>query len=404
MVWWSPRWSFRTLKAWLLVPLLVLVASSGVGVRPIDSDQRAASTPAEALPSRLSDQEFWRLTTEMSEPNGFFRSENLVSNEHTFQYVVPALEHAIKPGGVYVGVAPDQNFTYMLATRPDIAFIVDIRRGNLLEHLMYKAIIELSADRADFLARLFAKKRPPNLNSKSTPAELFHAFDQVATTDALYRQNVNDIEAQLQKRHGFVLSADDLQQLEGIYFSFFWDGPNIRYSSFPVGAGTRGFTGRGGGAFNGNFPSYEDLMLQTDMDGVNRSYLATEDNFRWLKSFEEKNLIVPVVGDFAGPKALRSVGRYVRAHGTFVKAFYVSNVEQYLFQDGLFDDFARNVATLPVDASSVFVRSVSTRFGYRGAGIGPDGRASALDPIRDFVREFLAGRIGSYYDVNVRSK
>ncbi|HUL73117.1 MAG TPA: hypothetical protein VLT86_08445 [Vicinamibacterales bacterium] len=391
----------RMLKAWWLVPVLLVAASSGVA--PLEVDQRGAQA-VEALPARLTDQDFWRLSADLSEPNGFFRSENLVSNEHTFQYVVPALARAARSGGVYLGVAPDQNFTYLIATRPSMAFIVDIRRGNLLEHLMYKAIVELSADRAEFLSRLFARKRPAGLPENATPRDLFQAFDQMATTEDLYRQNVNEIEAQLTKTHGFPLSAEDLQQLEGIYFSFFWDGPDIRYSSFPASFGVRGFGGGRGGGFGGNFPSYEELMLQTDMDGVNRSYLASEENFRWLKRFEEKNLLVPVVGNFAGPKALRAVGRYIRDHGSVVTAFYVSNVEQYLFQDSLFDEFARNVATLPLDGNSVFIRSVSTRFGYRGGGIGPDGRASALDPMRTFVRDFLAGKITTYFDVNARSK
>ena len=78
-----------------------------------------------------------------SEPSGYFQSENLVSNEHTFQHVVPALERLGRPGRVYVGVAPDQNFTYMIALKPQLAFIVDIRRGNLHTQLMYKALIEL---------------------------------------------------------------------------------------------------------------------------------------------------------------------------------------------------------------------------------------------------------------------
>jgi hypothetical protein len=190
------------------------------------------------------------------------------------------------------------------------------------------------------------------------------------------------------------LSAEDVEQLESIYFAFFWDGPGIRYS---VG----GFGGRG---FAGRFPTYEELMLQTDWDGVARGYLATEANFRLVKELEERNLIVPVVGNFAGPKALRAVGRYVRQRGGRIGAFYVSNVEQYLFQDRLFDAFARNVATLPIDASSTFIRSVSVLFGYGGAFIGPDGRASALDPIRAFVDDFRAGRVTSYIDVNARSK
>ena len=101
-----------------------------------------------------------------------------------------------------------------------------------------------------------------------------------------------------------------------------------------------------------------------------------------VKALEEKNLIVPVVGNFAGPKALTAVGKYVREHGATIRAFYVSNVEQYLFMDGIFDAFARNVASLPVDASSTFIRSVSSRFGYRRppARSGWAGQRPRSDP------------------------
>jgi hypothetical protein len=375
----------------VVVPALVLAASfAGLSVAP---DQQKGAAP---LPARLSDQEFWRLSAELSEPNGFFRSENLVSNEHTFQYVVPALRRAVRPGGVYLGVAPDQNFTYINAIRPRMAFIVDIRRGNLLEHLMYKALFELSADRAEFLSRLFSKPRPPHLGPRSTVTELFSAYDRTDTLKELYAENLAAVEHHLLKRHGFTLSAADVEQFEGIYWAFFWEGPSLRYSTSPSGLGGRGY--------GGNFPTYEELMLQTDWDGENHGYLASEENFRFIKGLQEKNLIVPVVGNFAGAKALRAVGRYIRERGGTVTAFYVSNVEQYLFQDNLFDHFARNVATLPVDDTSTFIRSVSSRFGYMGPFQWTDGRASALDRIRPFVRDFEAGRIRSYYDVNVRSR
>jgi hypothetical protein len=355
------------------------------------------ATPASApvLPSRLSDQEFWKLSSDMSEAGGYFRSENLVSNEHTFQYVIPTLKRLVKPGGVYLGVAPDQNFTYIVATQPRMAFIVDIRRGNLLLHLMYKAIIELSADRAEFVSRLFSKRKPLAIPVNPTAAELFSAFRPIPTSEELYRENIRAIRNQLQRRHGLPLSVEDFEQLESIYFAFFWDGPSLRYSTRP------GFGGRG---FGNNFPTYEELMVQTDWDGTPHAYLANEANFRFLKSLQERNLIVPVVGNFAGPKALRAVGRYVRERRGTITTFYVSNVEQYLFQDGLFDDFARNVATLPIDSSSTFVRSVSNRFGYSGDLLGPDGRASALDSMQAFVRDFGAGRIRSYGDVNSRSR
>jgi hypothetical protein len=380
-------------RRFFLASVIVLVA--GTAMAPQTTVPRGQG--AKGLPTRLSDQEFWKLSTDFSEANGYFRSENLVSNEHTFQYVIPALKAGAKPGGVYIGVAPDQNFTYIVALQPKIAFIVDIRRGNLLAHLMYKALCELSTDRAEFLSRLFSRKRPAGLGPASPVTALFDAFDLVSASEDLYRQNLKAMQDQLVKRHGFTLTEDDLDQIESIYYNFYWEGPGLRYSSAPMGFGGRGFSGS-------TFPSYEELMVQTDLKGNFLGYLATEQHFKILKDYQERNLIVPVVGNFAGPKALRAVGQYIRDHGSTVMAFYVSNVEQYLFQDGLFDAFARNVVTLPVDDQSTFIRSVSSRYGYQGAGMWSDGRATARDLIKPFVKDFLAGNIRTYYDVNNRSK
>jgi hypothetical protein len=233
--------------------------------------------------------------------------------------------------------------------------------------------------------------------------ELFAAFGSADQSEALYRQNMQTIERQLVDHHGFRLSAEDLQQLEGIYWQFFWDGPQLRYT---MSAGLPGAYGGGGRrrGFWSNFPTYAELAQQTDWEGQPRSYLANEEMFAFLKDFEERNLLVPVVGNFAGPKALRSIGRYVRDHGESVTAFYVSNVEQYLFQDGLWEDFYRNVATFPLGDASVFIRSVSSRMGYTGSRQWTDGRATVLDPIRPSLRDFRAGRIRRYFDLNTRGQ
>src|SRR4051812_25507406 len=113
---------------------------------------------AQRIPDRLADSTFWRMMTEFSEPWGVFRSENFVSNETSYQWVIPELRRTVKPGGVYLGVAPDQNFTYMVALKPSIAFIVDIRHQNAVQHLLYKSIFEMSPTRAEFLARLFSRE------------------------------------------------------------------------------------------------------------------------------------------------------------------------------------------------------------------------------------------------------
>src|SRR5262252_3685750 len=122
----------------------------------------AAPTRAafDSLPTKLSDQEFWALTEMASEPNGEFQSDNFLSNERGYQVVIPDLIATAKPGRVYLGVGPEQNFPYIVALKPALAIIFDVRRGNLHEHLLYKALFELSADRADFLSRLFCRPRP----------------------------------------------------------------------------------------------------------------------------------------------------------------------------------------------------------------------------------------------------
>ena len=109
------------------------------------------------LPDRLDDATFWRLFTELSEPGGTFRSENLVSNERAFPAVLPEVARRASPTAAYIGVGPEQNFSYLAALRPRVAFIVDIRRGNAALHLLYKAIFELSPTRAEFLSRLFSR-------------------------------------------------------------------------------------------------------------------------------------------------------------------------------------------------------------------------------------------------------
>src|ERR1700730_14595587 len=100
----------------------------------------------QAWPATLSDQEFWEMVVSFSEPGRAFRSwgavrtDNLISNEKSFQQVIPALQNAARQGA-YIGVGPEQNFTYIIALKPTMAFIIDIRRENMLLHLMYKALI-----------------------------------------------------------------------------------------------------------------------------------------------------------------------------------------------------------------------------------------------------------------------
>jgi len=349
---------------------------------------------AAELPAQLSDQAFWQIVTGFSETNGHFPSDNFVSNELATQRVLTQLTKGRKANGAYVGVGPEQNFTYIVALQPKIAFIVDIRRQNMIEHLMYKALIELSADRVEFISRLFSRPKPGDLDKDSTVAALFEAFDEVGPDPKIFDDNLLAIKNCLTEKHGFKLATEDETTLAYIFRAFYVSGPALGYSnvSFPIRPGVPRI-----------LPTYEELMVDTDENGQQRSFLATEDNFLTLQRLEKNNLIVPVVGNFAGQTALRAVGEYLKENNTSVSAFYTSNVEQYLFMSAEdWKNFYTNIGTLPLDSSSVFIRPlINTGSGYSAS---PQFRSNfhwdtLLFPMSDLVAAFNAGGVENYYDV-----
>jgi hypothetical protein len=297
-----------------------------------------------------------------------------------------------------MGVGPEQNFTYIVALRPKIAFIVDIRRQNMLQHMLYRAAFELSPNRAEFLSRMFSRKRPAGLTDASTVDELFSAYGRAPVDPEAFAKNLQEIRDLLVKQHKFGLTAEDLMNMEHVYSVFRDFGPDLNYNSRGTGVG-----GRGG------MPNYSDLMLATDGQGMQRSYLANEENYRFIRDLETRNLIVPLSGDFGGPKAIKAVGQFLKSHGATVTAFYLSNVESYLFQgqggqgnpNGGAESFYRNVAELPLDASSTFIRSGQA--GRGGGGRGSMG-TSSLASILDTLSAVKEGRIQVYADVFALSK
>jgi hypothetical protein len=370
----------RTRAGALIAALVVSVMS--VGTRPLD---QTAPARAGSLPARFSDAEFWQLVDRFSEPDGYFDSDNLISNEDGFQAVVPQLISTVPPGGVYLGVGPDQNFTYILAARAKAAFITDVRRGNLHVHLLYKALFELSPDRADFLAHLFGRRRPAGLGVTSTASELLTAYRSIAPDRTFQNQTARAVADRLTAGGRFPLRPDDMPAIAAIHAEFVAAGPDLRFVS-----------SRGGNWY----PTFMDLQIATDRRGLAHGYLASETQYTRVRDLERANLIVPVVGNFGGARALREIGRYLRTNGETVSVFYTSNVERYLFSDGLWDDFVVNMAALPVDPSSTLVRSC-----FDSCSSAGDSRAvTLLDSMKDLVTAVTTGQVRSYWDVLSRSR
>jgi hypothetical protein len=329
--------------------LTALALAAAVGLLAGSHAEAQKARERETLPSALSDADFWSLTGRLSEANGSFVSrsgspDNLLSNENSISSVAAELAARMKPGGVYLGVGPEQNFTYIAAMRPRLAFITDIRRGNLDLHLLYKALFGLSATRSDFIARLFSRRAVAASTPKTTAAELIAAVSRApATGEAGFRANLAAIDAYLTRKHALPLGKGDLDGIAYVSRNFQRFGPDINYTS--------SINGR-----SGSFRSYGVIQSLTDASGVGRTFLASDEAFAYVKDMEAKNLIVPIVGDFAGPKALRAIGGYLREHGAVVNAFYVSNVEMYLQRNGVWEKFCANAASLPIDADSIFIR------------------------------------------------
>lgn len=330
----------------------------------------ASASAYREAPAKLTDAEFWKLSADLSEPGGQFRSDNILSNEMGFQTIIPDLQTIVKPG-IYMGVGPEQNFTYIAALKPKMAIITDIRRGNLQLHLMYKALFGLAADRADFVGLLFSKKRPATLRASASVDEIFTTYDGLPVSQAVYDDTwTRMIDFLTKAPHTLPLDKDDIDGIKYVFDHFYTYGTAINYSS-----------NQGGG--RGRMATYESLMITNDGTGRKRSYLATDEAFTFMQDLEARNLVVPVTGDFAGPKALRAVGSYIRDRGETVQAFYLSNVEDYLGGD-LWMKFCNNVASLPLVESSTFI------YGARpvGGGFPGSGLASYYRSMQADVKQY----------------
>lgn len=362
-------------------------AGSAVAERPA-----RPSTVPEAIPG----DEWVALVDSLSEPGGFFDTDNLVSNESSFLNVLGPMRRLGVYGGAYVGVGPDQNFSYMAQQRPVLAFILDIRRDNLLQHLLFKALFHEADTRVEYLSLLLGVAPPsPADGFDWTGAEVDAILEWVRQAPGGEGTDEADAarERVLDRIDGFGLSLDDDDRatIRRFHDEFVRRGLGLRFTT--LGQPARPF-----------YPTFGDLLAARDLSGEAGSYLASRDDFAYLKALQEANRVIPVVGDLAGPRALRAIGDEVRRRDLVIRAFYVSNVEFYLAGDGTFERFARTVAELPMDEFSVLVRSVFPQGLVRRHPQAQPGDYSTQVLVRmTDVREAVeAGGYGSYWDVVTR--
>lgn len=302
----------------------------------------------------------------LSEPGGYFDTDNLISNEWSYLQVLPELERAGVKGGAYVGVGPDQNFSYIARIRPSIAFIVDIRRDNLLLQLLFKALFEQARTRIEYLALLFGRPVPREADhwrdeSIERLAEYIDNNAPDLPTVAALRRRTDAVIT----RFGVPLTTEDLATIETFHRSFVNRGLGLRFES----------TGR---PPRSSYPTYRDLLLAADPLGRQGNFLATEEGFQFVKSLQAHDLVIPVVGNLTGPHALVAIGEVLKRRGEPLSAFYTSNVEFYLSRAGTLDRFIDNLGRIPRMRNAVVIRSVFGRFN--------GGSTSITEPVGDVLK------------------
>lgn len=366
-------------------------APSGATLQPASAAPQqlpAASVAPSATPAAsavaLSRADFARLFSELSESGEYFFSDNYVSNETSYLQVSAQLQKRKRPGRAYIGVGPEQNFTYVSMLQPELAFILDIRRANAIEHLWYKVLFEAASTRFEFLAALIGR------DAKAPPAQDAPLQAVLQSVDALPKSDEHFEESRARSLEaiaglGIQLSEKDRNDLAASQQAFYDKGLDLAFELHEK-------NGR-------KYPSLKSLLLQQDPQGVQAGFLRSHESYEQLRKMQQQNRIIPVVGNFAGDKALPAIAKELAQRSLSVGAFYVSNVEQYLLEPPTFKQWVANVKALPADDASFFIRCYLDQGKRHPAQMEGHRTATVLGGFDPFKQRADKRGYGSFYQI-----
>jgi hypothetical protein len=222
-----------------------------------------------------------------------------------------------------------------------------------LLHLLFKALFARSTTRVEYLS-LLTGRGPPSDGQRWRRSTIRQIAAYVDAQKVVTNSSTDSLRRQLRKAltgFGVPLSAADLDTVDRFHGAFIDEGLDLRFHSF-------------GRPPRPHYPTFRDLLLAVDSTGRTWNYLASEDDFQFLKSLQARDAVIPVVGNVGGTHSMRAISEAIAARGERVTAFYVSNVETYLNRGDDHARFLENVERLPHDGRSVVIRSI---FGGGGA-------------------------------------
>ena len=327
-----------------------------------------------AFPAR--DQSLARVVADLSEAESGRPADNLVTNEDSFARVADRLDR-LDPGGVYLGVGPDQNFTYIAHARPLLAFVLDFRRRNALLHFVHKALFALARDRVAYLGRLLAR-RPAGLPPNPSADDLVAAFEGTEMDRA--RLDSTIVEAAGYLRPLGVVAASEWLEIATIQAKLAGHGLNARFLALPM------------------YPTAGRLLRSRNRLGQPAHFLARENWYQSVRDAQIGDRVIPLVGDFAGPTALSRLSDWLRHRSLTVSAFYASDVEFFLLRSGRFAAYVDNLAKLPWSEDAVLIRTSTREIPHPERQPG-DSSTTVLRPVAPFLDSAKKGLIKTIEDL-----
>lgn len=219
--------------------------------------------------------------------------------------------------GAFIGVGPCQNLTYVGALRPRLALICDSRPDNLLEHLIFKMLVERAADPLDYLLLLFSRTCPqrPPAGELRTPQDLVDAFGNTVISRALYDENLAVLRSTAARRWGLQPAHTD--RFDYLYGEFFRRQLDIFVFGEKSDIGEE-------------CPTMRDILLATTSSGWNFHFLTDPSRFDYVRKMHLRDRIIPLLGNLCEPDSISMLNDLLEHFGETADTVYLSNIEDHI--------------------------------------------------------------------------
>ncbi|MEW4568649.1 hypothetical protein AB1L88_12360 [Tautonia sp. JC769] len=313
----------------------------------------------------------------LSEPQSGPHADNLITNEDSFPRVIGELGRVATPDGVYLGVGPDQNFSYIARCAPVRSFVLDYRRRNLRLHLLHKALFMLSETRVDYLTRLTAR-RPGHLPERPGAAELVEAYANAPFDEDLLERTRVEVFG-LIRAYG-VLDEAEWDDLARIQARLAGPGMLAKFLAMPI------------------YPTFGEFIQQPDRDGSPAHMLAQDASYQRVRDAQRNDRVIPLVADLAGSGALPRLAAWLGLQGLKVSVVYVSDVEFFLLRAGTLDAYITNLDRLPKHENALIIRT-STREIDHPERVAGDSATTVIRSLPAFIEAARGGRVRTPEDL-----